>query len=443
MWHLLRHRAFRLLLSARLCGQVGDGLLQGGLVGYSLFSPEKQATAWGIAAAFALIGLPYSVIGPFAGLLVDRLPRRRVIAVGNSVRALLALGISTCVIQDAPYALLLPLVLIALAVNRLQLTAHAASIACTVTARERADANALVPTLGSAISAAATVAAPILTKLLGDGGQATGQVILIAGGMWVAAAVTVIRIGRPVLGPHPADGDIRTSPKNTLADANSGISGGTPLAALQGLWLGVTTLQRVDSARRAVLTLALHRAVFGFTLLLTIMHARATLSVQTANTSLALVAIVGGLAAAGTLIGALAAPRLAHRVGPLRTSGVGLLLAGTALPIGWWGGLTTSHVWFYSCAPFIGITYAAIRVGSDTTVQSVVADGLRGRVFSIYDILMNTSLVLGLVFASALLAHQGFALLAAGIITTAAAIHLLRSDRTLSDAERSALRATL
>ena len=454
MRHLLRHRAFRLLLSARLLGHTGDGLLQGGLVGYSLFSPEKQATAWGIAAAFALIGLPYSVFGPFAGLLVDRIPRRRVIALGNATRAGLAIAISICVVRDASYALLLPLVLVALAVNRLQLTAHAAAIACTVNPHERATANAMVPTLGSATSAIATVCAPLLAHIWSSGANesanATGHVIQVSCVVWVAASLVIMRVSATVLGPHAdehettavAPTDART---NSLSDSLSEQhSSSRPVraASWREVWLGFTTLRRVGSARRAITVLALHRALFGFTLLLTIMHARSQLTATSSASSLALVATVGGLAAAGTALGALVAPRCAHRIGPIRTAAYGLALAGTVLPLGWWLGMNVAAVWLYIAAPFIGVTYAAIRVGSDTVVQSVIADNMRGRVFSVYDIIMNTSLVVGLAAAAGILNRPGMGLLTCAVLVTITAGFHSRSERLLSEPERAALANT-
>jgi MFS family permease len=473
MRHLLRHRAFRLLLSARLLGHTGDGLLQGGLVGYSLFSPEKQATAWGIAAAFALVGLPYSVLGPFAGLLVDRIPRRRVIATGNAIRALLAIAISVCVVRDASYALLLPLVLVALAVNRLQLTAHAAAIACTVNPRERATANAMVPTLGSATSAIATVCAPLLAHIWSassnESANATGHVVQVACVVWVAASLVIMRVGSKMLGPH-ADGheavqesldtnvaqhgdqrdaavaepgsssfEIEETSQLDTSQATSRDSRPVRAASWRDVWLGFTVLRQVGSARRAITVIALHRAVFGFTLLLTIMHARAQLKATSSSSSLALVAIVGGLAAGGTAVGALFAPRLAHRIGPIRTAAVGLAAAGTVLPLGWWLGMHGSHIWLYVAAPFIGVTYAAIRVGSDTVVQSVIVDNMRGRVFSVYDIIMNTCLVVGLCAAAATLTHTGAGLLVCAVLVTVTAAAHARSERHLTTEESFAL----
>src|ERR1700759_1451771 len=75
----LKHAGFRRLFSVRLAGQFGDGVFQASLAGAVLFSPEHQAKAADIAAGFAVILLPYSLIGPFAGVLLDRWWRQRVL----------------------------------------------------------------------------------------------------------------------------------------------------------------------------------------------------------------------------------------------------------------------------------------------------------------------------------------------------------------------------
>ena len=79
---------YRKLLAIRLTGQAGDGMLQSALATFVLFSPERQASASAIAAAFAILALPYSLIGPFTGVLLDRWRRQRVLLWGNLLRAL-------------------------------------------------------------------------------------------------------------------------------------------------------------------------------------------------------------------------------------------------------------------------------------------------------------------------------------------------------------------
>jgi len=63
---------FRRLITVRLLAQFSDGLLQASLATFVLFSPERQPDAVKVAAAFTILLLPYSLVGPFAGVLLDR-----------------------------------------------------------------------------------------------------------------------------------------------------------------------------------------------------------------------------------------------------------------------------------------------------------------------------------------------------------------------------------
>ncbi|MSW43464.1 MAG: MFS transporter, partial [Actinobacteria bacterium] len=85
---VLATRDFRRLYSVRLIGQFADGLLQAALATFVLFSPERQPDAVKVAAAFAILLLPYSIIGPFAGVFLDRWRRRDVLVRANIVKAL-------------------------------------------------------------------------------------------------------------------------------------------------------------------------------------------------------------------------------------------------------------------------------------------------------------------------------------------------------------------
>lgn len=80
---------FGRLVWVRLLTQFSDGLFQAGLAGALLFNPEREAEPWAIAGAFAVLFLPYSAIGPFAGALLDRWDRRAVLICANLIRVLL------------------------------------------------------------------------------------------------------------------------------------------------------------------------------------------------------------------------------------------------------------------------------------------------------------------------------------------------------------------
>ena len=106
------------LLALRWMGQFTDGVFQSALASFVLFSPERQPDAKSAAAAFAVVLLPYSLIGPFVGTILDRVSRQRVILFANLFRALTLIFIAVLVRNGATGIELTIFVLLAVGVNR-------------------------------------------------------------------------------------------------------------------------------------------------------------------------------------------------------------------------------------------------------------------------------------------------------------------------------------
>ena len=94
---LVRTRGLRRLLAVRFATQWADGVFQAALGGAVLFNPERQADPLAVAAGLAVLLLPYSLIGPFAGALLDRWDRKRVLMGANLVRAVLIMVVAAVV----------------------------------------------------------------------------------------------------------------------------------------------------------------------------------------------------------------------------------------------------------------------------------------------------------------------------------------------------------
>ena len=78
---LWRHKYFRELLAVRIAIQTSDGILQVALAAYVLFSPERQPDAVSIAIVLAITLLPFSILGPFAAVVIDRVSKSKTAAV--------------------------------------------------------------------------------------------------------------------------------------------------------------------------------------------------------------------------------------------------------------------------------------------------------------------------------------------------------------------------
>ena len=87
---VLSFRDFRQLVFVRLTTQLGDGLFQAVLVGSVVFSPTDQSTTVGFAKALAILVVPYSAVGPFAGVFIDRWSRKLILVLTPVARAALA-----------------------------------------------------------------------------------------------------------------------------------------------------------------------------------------------------------------------------------------------------------------------------------------------------------------------------------------------------------------
>ncbi|MBT0883709.1 hypothetical protein KJQ99_10075, partial [Campylobacter sp. 2018MI13] len=99
--HLWRRRDFRKILGVRVATQAADGTLQVGMASYVLLSPEQQPDAWSIAMVLAITLLPFSIIGPFVSVVLDRWSRQRILVYTDGLRCLIAVGLGILVWNGA------------------------------------------------------------------------------------------------------------------------------------------------------------------------------------------------------------------------------------------------------------------------------------------------------------------------------------------------------
>ena len=372
---LLGVRGFRLLLSTRLAGQYGDGLLQASLATYVLFSPESQPNAIKVAIAFSILLLPYSFIGPFAGVFIDRWPRRTILILANLIRALLVIGLAVIVTSGREDAVLAIAVLVVLGVNRFILAALSASLPHVVSGRELVTANAIAPTAGTMASVLGGLTGVLINDAVGGGTR--GSVCVLAGAVSIYAVASVIatRLALGQLGP-----DEFASRESVRGVAS-------------GMVDGIRHLRERRPAARAIGLVMIHRVLFGIALAMTVLQARGTLHPNDPTAALGALTLATGAAGAGAFIGAVLTPRLSRRLGTVRWAALALV---TGVSVGSLvvsvGTLPTLMI----NAAFVGFAGQAVKVCSDTIVQADIDDDRRGRVFALYDVAVNVSIVTGL-----------------------------------------------
>jgi len=384
--HVLGSGSFRLLFSTRLLGQFSDGLVQAALATFVLFSPERQATAPRIAIAFVVLLLPYSLIGPFAGVFLDRWRRRSVLVTANLLRTLSALLLAALVLAGRDGLDLAVAVLVALGIGRFVLAALSASLPHTVEPAGLVTANALSPTAGTIASTVGGLLGVVLGELSGGGDRGSVVVLMCAAVCYVLAAAVARFIPRDLLGPH---GDI----------VGEGVRD-----VVRGLRDGFLHLAERRPAAYAILVVTAHRVTFGAATVLAILMLRNTLNSPTEpEAALAGLSLVLAAAGAGALLGAVLTPWATRRGGSVPWSSLSLLIGAVVCGVGLlgstlgWGALTGVPGLLVAGAG-IGYSGQAVKVTSDTIVQKAVSDDHRGRVFALYDMAVNVGLCAGVVW---------------------------------------------
>ncbi|MCX4973048.1 MFS transporter [Streptomyces sp. NBC_00620] len=386
---LLRFQGFRRLLGVRLLSQGADGVYQVALATYVVFSPEKQTSAGSIASAMAVLLLPYSLIGPFAGVLLDRWRRRQVFLYGNLLRAALACVTAVLMLSHVPDWLFYVSALCVTAVNRFVLSGLSAALPRVVDSERLVMANSLSPTAGT-LAATTGGGLAFVVRLVGSDSDAA--VVLVGAALYLCSALASLRLAPELLGPD------RELVPSRLSTALAGTA--------HGLAAGVRHL--AEPARRqaawALMAMTVMRFCYGALTVMVLMLCRYAWTSGSDDDGLALLGLALGISGAGFFAAAVVTPWAAGRLGP---GGWIVASAGAAAVLEPALGLPFAAAPMLVAAFVLGLTTQGAKIATDTIVQSSVDDGFRGRIFSVYDVLFNVAFVGAAAVAALVLPPDG------------------------------------
>lgn len=417
---LIRHPRLSRVFALRWTGQAVDGIFQSALASFVLFSPERQASALGAALAFAVVLLPYSLVGPFVGTVLDRISRQRALFASNLFRAIDLLIIAFLVFQGRTGAELTVAVLVAFGINRLILAGLSAGLPLVIESKSLIAANALAVTGGSLLVVLGGGIGLGLRKVLDsmhNANHSDASLILIASIGYFVAATLTLRLGRKEIGP--------LDHKKAKASFVEG---------LIEMRQGFTYLFRHADAARGILATAIQRGGLTALVLVALLLERNSFHLSSKpEAGLAGLAVALSIAGVGITFGALIAPLGVAQVG--RHAWIRYMMVGSAIsPL--FLAISASPISLYIAAFLTSFFGQSLKVTNDALVQAKINDIYRGRVFAVYDVLVNGAIVSGAVLAALVLPTSGKAPIVSAsisLIYLVALVILLRPAKFKTD----------
>jgi MFS family permease len=406
------------LLQVRWTGQLTDGMFQSALASFILFSPERQPDAFKAALAFAVVLLPYSIVGPYVGIFLDRFSRKRVVQLANLFRAFDLLIIAYLIYRGSTGIVLTLFVLISFGANRLILAGLSAGLPLLVNKKELVSANALAVTGGTiavVIGGGLGIALKNILDVSNTGDFADGVLILISAGGYLLAALFTARFSKAEIGPQPHE-----VPQEIRGFGE----------VLQGF----NILKKHDDALRGIFATGVQRGgITALTLMALLLERNTFNDPSDPDAGLRGFAYALAIAGIGIGLGALAGPYGVAKFGRHKWMRISMIA-----PIGFLMvfGFFPNEFMMILTAFFVGGFGQSFKITSDALVQSKIADEFRGRIFAFYDVAVNGAIVSGAIIAALTLPPGGVSLVLPWLIAisyTITALVLLRKSKFSTD----------
>jgi MFS family permease len=405
---VLAERDFRRLFATRLVSQTGDGIITAGVGTYVFFNASTFPSPAAGAAAFIVLYLPYSLVGPFAGVLIDRWSRRQILVWSALVRALFVVATAAAMAVGNRSVPLYVALLLVLAVNRFLLSTLSAALPHVVAGDLLVMANSVSPTAGGIMSIIGGVVALGLNVVTGNTERGAAITVLVGGGCYVAASVVAATMPRDLLGPvhepgAPPPGRLRSE----LAQVAAGLVAGA----------------RYIARRRA--PAAALGATAGFSLLLGPLFLMAILlyrnyfyrsSVSLAEGHFGTLVVVAGI---GYFCAALLTPPATRRLS--KPAWITVLLAASAVVTAALGE-TFVQLAYLAIGFCLYLTRQGVAISATTILQEEVDDAYRGRAFAFYDMMYNVTYAIGAAIFAAFMPSDGRSSIIVGVVAAGYAV---------------------
>jgi len=373
---LLKDRNFSLLWFSQIISNFGDRLNQMALIG--LIYARTPGSTMELAKLLSFTMIPVFLIGPIAGIYVDRWNRKYTMVACDVLRGLLVLFIPFIIIRSKSMVPIYALVFIIFSITRFFLPSKMSIIPDIVHKDRLLLANSMTTTTMMIATIVGFGLGGILVAWLGP-----------QGGFYVDAVTYFISAAMVSLVALKAK-------KIDLVSARERLKLIIEKTIIGDIKEGLVYFKGNKEIRLVANTMFLVMAGVGSIYIIIIVFVQQALGSSTRH--LGLLAMLLG---AGLFLGSMSYGRFGARFCKKKVINAGLSITGLAIAVF----AVALRLWpsFYIAALLsvvLGLFAAPIVVSSNTLLHEVMADKMRGRIFSSLEIIMHIGFLLFMFLAS-------------------------------------------
>jgi MFS family permease len=404
---VLAERDFRRLFSVRLISQSGDGVVTAGVGTYVFFNASTFPSPSAAAVAFTVLYLPYSIIGPFAGVFIDRWSRRQILVLSALLRSAFVVVTAAIMASGGRGLPLYVAVLLVLGVNRFFLASLSAALPHVVAKDKLVMANSVSPTVGGIVAAIGGIIALGLNAATKDTERGAAITLLVAGLCYVTASVVAATMDRDLLGPQFEPGAL---PGRLLSDLD---------AVVADLVAAARYTARHRGPRSALTATGAGKFLFGILSVSVVLLYRNYFYPSSAPVAEGHVVVLATFSAIGYGCAALIVPPATRRLS--KPAVITLLLAASAVATATLG-LTFNQLAYLAFGFTLYLCLQGVAICVTTVLQEEVDDGYRGRLFAFYDVMFNVSLAAGALLSTPFMPLNGKSAAVIGVVAAGYAV---------------------
>jgi len=379
---VLKNRNFFFLWVGQIISQLGDRLGQMALIGFVYL--KAPGSPLEIAKVLSFTILPVFLIGPIAGVYVDRWDRRRTMFACDFLRSLLVLTIPLFLFYKQNFGWVYLIIFLTFSVGRFFVPAKLSIIPEVVRKEELLMANSLVNITGMIAAVLGFGVSGLVVEWLGArSGFFLDSLSFLASGLFIffitnkaRAAMNISKVGREI---------VEVIRKSVFEEIKEGV---------------VYFVTQKEIRFTAWIIFILWSAL-GAVYVVMIVFVQNTLHSATKDLGL-LIMFLG----AGLLLGSLVYGHLGQKVSQYKTIFVSLVCSGIMLVI--FAEIIYRYPQFLiaaSLALMLGLLISPIMIASNTIIHNASANHMMGKIFSSLEIVMHLGFLIFMFISSSFAEH--------------------------------------